>query len=353
MNNQRFEFIDGLRGIAALCVVFFHLHLAIQNHYADPFHPYLAQLFSFGYLGIEIFFVLSGFVIAYSLRREKLDFSFFTHFFIRRSIRLDPPFWTTVGLILMAALVANLTFKSESEFPFSFTQIFYNLFYLADLMQVAQILPVAWTLCVEFQFYLIFAVLMMFFQLIKIKKNVSTLVWIGFSFFSIMQNTPWALLPIKPVTFIPHWYSFFLGCTTCWVMTGKMEKKFVLFNYLMIAACSLWTPTPHAIVSVITALIIFTVSMYGKLHVLLKESFFQYLGKISYSIYLIHWPIGMKLIDMGYKLIVVNNLLSLVILWASSLLLSILAADLFYRFIEGPSHAYSRKFKYSKTVIYS
>lgn len=341
--NKRFEFIDGMRGIAALMVVFFHLNIAIQNHSGGAIPYFLNQLLFHGYLGIQIFFVLSGFVIAYSLRRISMNVSFLVNFFVRRSIRLDPPYWIMILLTLSFAWFANSTFKSHLEFPFTAIQIFYNLFYLPDLMQVPLIIPVAWTLCIEFQFYIFFALLIMLFQ--HVKTPYALCVWTLVFIFSLLQNTPLAILPLKPVTFIPHWYSFFLGCATCWAMLRKIPIKFLFFLYLIVAICSFWTSSPHAMTSLAVALLIYLVSLKDGLHQVLKHSFFQYMGKISYSLYLIHWLVGMKLIDLGYK--IANNELEYPIflfsLWIVALLLTILSADIFYRIIERPSHHLSRQ----------
>jgi peptidoglycan/LPS O-acetylase OafA/YrhL len=342
--NQRFQFIDGLRGIAALSVVLFHIHLAIKKHtaYALPF--FLEEVFFTGYLGIQIFFVLSGFVIAYSVRNASNDLSFFSRFFIRRSLRLDPPYWVVIILTLLLAGIAGLTFKSGTEFPFSGTQIFYNLIYLPDLMQVPLIIPVAWTLCVEFQFYLVFALLILMIQYTGLNKRMALVLWGVLSLFSILQNTPWAVIHLKPVTFIPHWYSFFLGCTVCWAMLDKKIRAFLWINYLIVLSLSFWTSTPHAAVSLATALLIDGVSLVGGLHRVLKERFFQYTGRLSYSLYLIHWPIGMKLVDLGYKMggDLMASPAAVALLFIFTLLVTLGAADLFYRLVEKPSHEFSR-----------
>lgn len=340
--SQRFEFIDGLRGIAALTVVFFHLNVAIQQHDPHAVHNLTHQVFSIGYIGIPIFFVLSGFVIAYNLRHEQITFSFFARFYVRRSLRLDPPYWAVMVLTLALAGIANLTFKSGADFPFTPLQIFYNLVYLPDLMQVPLIVPVGWTLCIEFQFYLVYALLIMLVQRTGMKNIYALFIWGSLSLFSVLQSTPWAIMPSKPITFIPSWYGFFLGCTTCWAMMGKIDKKFLWFNYLMITVCSFWTPSPHVIASVGVALLIHLVALSDGLHHVLQEFFFQYLGKISYSLYLIHWPIGVKLVDIAYK--IGGNEISIPLLWIISMFLMILAADLFYRLIERPSHNFSRNF---------
>jgi len=345
LKNQRFEFIDGLRGIAALSVVLFHLKVNIQIYQPQSFNVYIDELLHLGHLGIQIFFVLSGFVIAYSLRQTRMDIFFFTRFLIRRSVRLDPSYWTIVGITLLLAIIANMTFKANHEFPFSFQQILYNILYLPDMMQVTLIVPVAWTLCLEFQFYFVFALLLLFMQRLKLRSYYQLIIWSGLSIFSILQNTPLAIIPEKPMWFIIYWYSFFLGCLTCWKVLNHITKSTYWFHIFFIALCSLWTNNSHAIVSLLVALLIYLVFNINAMHSGLKQGVFQYLGKISYSLYLIHWPLGMKLVDIVY--IKIGSQLNHPLITTSFLILSlgfiILAADIFYRWIEHPSYNYSKR----------
>ena len=51
-----------------------------------------------GFVGVDIFFVLSGFVIAYSVREARITPRFLGRFALRRSIRLDPPYWITIAI---------------------------------------------------------------------------------------------------------------------------------------------------------------------------------------------------------------------------------------------------------------
>jgi peptidoglycan/LPS O-acetylase OafA/YrhL len=88
----RFKFVDALRGIAAVSVVLFHLKEGkhIPNLYA-LMPKWLQTLFDHGVLGVSIFFVLSGFVIAHSLYKQHVTLRLAGRFMLRRSIRLDPP----------------------------------------------------------------------------------------------------------------------------------------------------------------------------------------------------------------------------------------------------------------------
>ena len=73
---MRFRTIDGLRGIAAMAVVLFHLNEATVLTYGPWVHRSIASLLAHGYLGVDVFFVISGFVIAYSVRNADLSLGF-------------------------------------------------------------------------------------------------------------------------------------------------------------------------------------------------------------------------------------------------------------------------------------
>ena len=79
--SGRLALIDGLRGIAAMLVVLFHF--CAVAHLADV--PVLGWLFAHGNFGVEVFFVISGFVIAYSVRNAQHTLPFLGRFALRRS----------------------------------------------------------------------------------------------------------------------------------------------------------------------------------------------------------------------------------------------------------------------------
>ena len=106
-----FKFIDGLRGIAALWVVLFH---ADPHGRISQFTSVLPQwlvyiLFEKGSLGIAIFFVLSGFLIAYSLQNARINFSFLKSFVLRRFVRLNPTYYYILtDLSILAILLTKI-----------------------------------------------------------------------------------------------------------------------------------------------------------------------------------------------------------------------------------------------------
>ena len=161
----RFTFIDGLRGIAAMGVVC--CHLMVHCQFGQLFRAHtpgvLFQIVNNGFLGVPVFFVLSGFVIAYSQRGVRVTGKFLRNFALRRSLRLDPPYWATIALILVLRFVGKMHGHSGDQFV-GWGAIGAHVFYLQGLLHVPEINGVFWTLCYEVQFYLVLPVVVVLAQ---------------------------------------------------------------------------------------------------------------------------------------------------------------------------------------------
>src|SRR5437867_2467947 len=107
--GRRLVFLDALRGVAALAVVV--LHMGPRGPFAPELsHVVPAPLIAIGargFLGVEIFFVLSGFVIAMSMRDVRITPRFFGNFALRRSLRLDPPYLLTIAIVITITFLAR------------------------------------------------------------------------------------------------------------------------------------------------------------------------------------------------------------------------------------------------------
>src|SRR6266480_694785 len=95
--DERIETVDGLRGIAAIAVAWFHITNGAKWFLDGGVLEYSGR---YGWLGVQVFFVISGFIIPYSLHRSHYSMSQFGRFMLRRVVRLDPPYLVTVVLII-------------------------------------------------------------------------------------------------------------------------------------------------------------------------------------------------------------------------------------------------------------
>jgi len=152
--KERVNEIDLLRFIAAMAVVIFHY--AFRGYAADSMtvmpYPWLAPLAKYGYLGAQLFFMISGFVILMTAANGSL-----LRFVVSRLVRLYPVFWVccTISFALIVAL-------GGARYSASFSQYLVNMTMLSGFVHVPSIDGVYWSLFVELQFYaLVVAVLVM------------------------------------------------------------------------------------------------------------------------------------------------------------------------------------------------
>ncbi|WP_333814600.1 acyltransferase family protein [Tabrizicola sp.] len=137
-----------LRGVAATLVVLFHLQAASV---AEGHDPGLLRWFQGGEVGVDVFFVLSGFVIFHAVEgRRHLGPGWFLR---QRFWRIVPPYWAVLALTLLALAGHGLMQGDWSEWPGSWRILLSVLL----LPLPDQVMAVAWTLTVEGLFYLLFA----------------------------------------------------------------------------------------------------------------------------------------------------------------------------------------------------
>jgi peptidoglycan/LPS O-acetylase OafA/YrhL len=138
-----------LRGVAATLVVLFHLQAAAV---ADGHDPGILRWFRVGEAGLDVFFVLSGFVIFHAAQgRQGRGAGWFLR---QRFWRIVPSYWAALALTL-AAMAAFAVMRSDwSDWP-SARRLMVSVFMLP---LPDQVMAVAWTLTVEWLFYLVFAV---------------------------------------------------------------------------------------------------------------------------------------------------------------------------------------------------
>jgi len=147
-----FQTIQILRGVAATLVAGYHLLLGVRSEGYD--WQIGEMLFASGGLGVDIFFVISGFIIYYIAFRSAKPTPF--GFLINRFWRVVPPYWAASVLSILLSVALFVLLNDASQLS-SATKIIYSLA-LWPMPPLDYVLPIAWTLSLELMFYLIFAV---------------------------------------------------------------------------------------------------------------------------------------------------------------------------------------------------
>lgn len=329
--SPRIKELDALRGIAALGVVFFHYTLGrAEAQYG----------FKLGITGVDLFFMISGFVIFMSIQNvsTSLDFA------VNRFTRLYPTYWTCVTITALLQLLLIIS-SSNNMVDLSVSKYLINLTMFQHYFSVNDIDGSYWTMIIEMVFY-IFIALVLSLKLVKhiIPICVVILVMIGVYSILLEQGFPtlnttltyWARLFV-------HFPLFFAGIL--FFEIRQQQSKWFL-NYLLVALCfiiqcSLYNNSSKASSYISNAEYIIMLSVYFVLFILFVKHKLQFivtkstlfLGKISFALYLIHQFMSTAII-IPY---VLNHLIQN--FWFAAfiaLIISISIATLITYFIEIP-----------------
>lgn len=343
---DRFHFVDALRGLAALAVLAFHVHSAPLEQSLRAVLPVpVSFLCDRGWLGVQVFFVLSGFVIAHSLRRVGSTAGFVGRFLLRRAARLDPPYWAAIALALGSGAMASQLLANHRFEPPSVPAAAAHLVYLQGILGYPQILDVFWTLCIELQLYLMLAVVLV------ARERLGSTDWarpflraatVATFTIALLASLASGLVPeaARKVWFISYWYQFFLGAVTSWVASRRLAAGW----WLAVAACvALWSIVQPAetLVCLATASCLALAAAHGRLSTWLAAFPFRWLGRISYSLYLTHPVVCSRVVNAARRLGVLEGREVLVAALAFGL--ALVFADLFWRVVERPAVELSRR----------
>jgi peptidoglycan/LPS O-acetylase OafA/YrhL len=334
----RFALVDALRGIAALLVVLHHLKVGDRvNNFLSITPDFVVFMFDFGYLGVYVFFVLSGFVIAHSLDAKEMTKATFSWFALKRCIRLDPPYWAAILLTIIYSVASTYVLPGKTAPEYSVGQIFAHAFYLQDILRYQPISPIFWTLCLEIQFYLVYAFI------VATVKN-TPIVLTALCVFSLLW--PLGLGPAIPKgLFLEYWYAFLAGVAVYWAWRhqGFLYRGIAFLGVLWSAG--VLRQEPAVLVSALTAALLLAACYAAWIQSGLNWRWLQFLGLISYSLYLTHnMSIGATF-RLGEKVIGSPSIVAELGLLVTAMFVSIGTATIFWWLIERPSTDLSKSIR--------
>jgi len=332
--NYLYPNIQFLRAISVLLVFLYHLKI---------------DMFKFGYIGVDIFFVISGFVISSRIYRELIEkksidlFSFYK----KRFKRIFPVLIFILSFVFLFIIFFQpLDLLIENLYVFFFT-IFgaANLYYLFSSKDYfdnifEDVFGHTWSLGVEEQFYLIFPFLLLFiYKFLKGNKEfikiLSSLIIIGI-FITVYFSENNQLIFYSPIF---RFWELLLGSLVYILSLNFKIKNFKisLLAFIFLFSVSLnnsYMTNISAVVfsSLLASFFIFFYEKNNKLNFFFENSLLVFLGNISYSFYLWHLPI-----IYFFDLYFIENIFRIPIIFIVTVLLSIFT----YFYIE-------KKFRYKE-----
>ena len=293
MKNYRHD-IDGLRALAVLAVVFYHLN---------------PRIFPGGFIGVDIFFVISGFLIT-QIILSQLDQSVFSvlTFYKRRIARLFPALF----LMLFCATLATYLISHPIETVFFgeslIASIFYfsNVFYLTEANYFSvdpKLNPLlhTWSLAVEEQFYLLYPLLLIAAYKLFRRHLITILILLTICSFLLniylVQKNPAAAFFLTPTRI----YQLMAGGLLAIALLNrtKLSAELAAFVGLLLILISIFIFSDESVYpgfnsllpTLATVLILFGAADSIFARITLTNPIAKLVGKMSYSIYLWHWPI--------------------------------------------------------------
>lgn len=288
--KQRYEELDAIRGIAAFSVVMMHFIMATGTD---------SIVFKLGSTLIDTFFILSGFVIFYSLE----SIQNYKEFIANRLSRLYPTYWACVTVTFLLVIFIALLKRNFSEV--SIVQYIGNLTMFQYYLKIPDLDGPYWTMIVEMLFYIVM-LLLYYFKLLKyldtIFLSISILlvsgIYLGANKHLLSSTFYW----IPLLQFLPLFHA---GIIFYKIIT-KQEKP--LKSYMLLLLCllcqiflynysgrsNMYANFNENAIMLVVYFILFILFVHHKLGFMVNRVSL-YLGKISYALYLTHQKISLFL----------------------------------------------------------
>jgi len=345
---KRIQNIQALRGVAVISVVFFHI-FSLELKYGG-INTILPSFFQFGMFGVDLFFVISGFVI-YSISRGKFKSPANSlRFIYHRIARIYPVYWIYTLLVLSVFII-----KPSLVNSYQGNQIDLISSFLLLPSQTLPLVIVGWTLVHEMYFYIIFCLIIFF---IDEKKLLGVLfVWIAVVVsinLLLESNNPWIKVISHPMTL-----EFIAGCLLGLLFfnidLGLSRKKLIyitIISFLIsltaymifrnltnsIEPAAWWRTLIFGIPAV---LIIFSMIYAEKCNFYLS-SFLISIGNASYSIYLTH-VLTLSAFGHFWSMFAADGIIDNIIMIPVSFALVLLTGFISYTYLEKPLLNLSKK----------
>ena len=303
--KSRLVELDSLRGIAVLMVVLFHYtsryNIVFDSHNMDLFR------FKFGHYGVQLFFILSGFVIFLTLNRTESGWDFVK----RRFVRLYPTFWLCLLITFVITSNSNIV-----RFQRDYYDLLMNFTMVPELFNSKTIDGVYWSLLIE----LIFYGLMFFLYKARMLKRIVVVGYIWLIVCSLIFLFVDSSI-LKLFLLADFCYLFIGGICfyRLWMGVGSWS------NHYLIVGCVIYSFSFKGIEEGLFSILFFTIFylfILQKLKFLGKSKILVFLGVISYPLYLLHQFIGLIIINWLIKNLTENYLILLLIPITISILIS-------------------------------
>lgn len=344
-HNIHYPSLDGIRGLAILLVVFLH-NFGFMNY------------FFFGWLGVDLFFVLSGFLITTILVNSLSKANFLKIFYIRRILRIFPLYYLLLFLsFFVIPQLSSLDVSYYKDNQFYMWTYFQNWLFIFKEPHGDKIVLHTWSLAVEEQFYLIWPIIVL---LIKKPKRLFVLMLLALFATGFLRYFIWSF-KIEDLAY-SSLYTFTridglcIGSIVALSMKInpdmlKQYKPYIIFfaaivnfGFYFINNQNSFTLPYLAFAGYTTFALLFGILIYEAvinesniIRVIFNTKILRFFGKISYGLYVYHWPVYLLLfsyfrdwlIKKGFGGSNMTDLPAAILVTFIAILISVISYELF------------------------
>jgi peptidoglycan/LPS O-acetylase OafA/YrhL len=319
--NQRIGVINALRAFAALVVAW--------GHFVSGQGKYLGLSGKYGYLGVHIFFVISGFVIPWSLYCTHYVLRDYPRFLLKRNVRLYPPYLASIAISIVAANFVMAPLFHVPQLTITTKSLLLHFTYLNDLAGVPWVNVAYWTLAIEFQWYLLVGLMFPLLASRGKRARFAALVVMMVAYFAVGHDR-----------LVFHSIPIFLVGVFVFQYRAQLIGLREMLGLIAVMVLAMIGPIGWIVagVSTATAMIITFSTFYNRR--------LDSVGDASYSLYLLHLPIGIAVIAcLSHWLPFSGSYIG--VIDVVGLAASLLAAWIIYQAIERPSQQMSSAIRFA------
>jgi peptidoglycan/LPS O-acetylase OafA/YrhL len=342
--GERAQLLDALRGIAVLAVIALHSGANALGHGSHWFEAWVWPVLSHGYLGVQLFFVISGYCIQGALESAQRNAHPLRSFTLRRLRRIYPPYWMSLLLVIALAMGTMLVARKSwfSIFPLTMTDWLLNLMLLQGPFQAPDAALVYWSLSIEVQFYLLMGI-----GLVWGKRS---------SFWMLFLSVLYLVWVIRPGigisgTALAYWPEFACGiaayhahhhgisgrrfAVALWSLTFASATMGLLHGVPIVAATGELSTPFKQFFCLLCGLFLWLGLSFPRPNSSMASRCLSSVGVISYSLYLTHEPLGSRVFNLGSRFINLDHG-GWIPLMIAAWLVTFFGGYLFYRWCERP-----------------
>jgi len=366
--------LDGIRGLAILLVLYHHLFWSNPNS-GNRIFDFLNAVRASAFVGVNLFFALSGFLITGILLDTVTSPNFFRTFYARRTLRIFPLYYGVLLGLLLLTRPLHFVWNGWQYFFLTYTSNF-ALWPRGPLILQRISIDHFWSLQVEEQFYLVWPLLLYRVRSLQSLIRLSVIACISVLLIRIVLV---AARPYLGNVYLPYSPTFscvdnlLFGCCLCALLRTALRQQVLDFAPRIFALCalmltgaailnhgldwktSIFIPTVgFSLIGISCAsLIAMSLRPGSRTRQLFNSPILRFFGKYSYGLYVFHYPLGCLLnypirvfIDAHFHRKVLGVIAGAIVVFIASTLVALLS----YHFYESPFLKLKKHFTYRKSA---